>query len=369
MRRVSVAMVTNSPAPYRVPILNLVAKSDAVRLHVLYACGREPNREWDCPEISHPHTFLRENFWSSRHGTFIHNNTDVYSRLRALNPDVVVTNGFNPTHLYAFAYAQLHRRAHIAMTDGTIESEAGLTWLHRLARRMVFRRSRALIVASNGGRNLVRKYGVPDGNIFFSPLCANLSIQWDNVKPHSSGVDFLFSGRLVETKNPLFALEVAQGVARNIGRRVSLGVLGNGPLQANLQVQASVPGNQVELRMAGHVPQAEIPGWFAGARVFLFPTQWDPWGVVANEACRAGVPTIISPHAGAAGELVVDGVGGYVRPLNVDQWVEVATSLISDDTLHGQMSVQARRAAEPYSFEKAAAAIVEASIAAAGSYF
>ena len=56
----------------------------------------------------------------------------------------------------------------------------------------------------------------------------------------------------------------------------------------------------------GFAAQRELPDLYRSAKVFLFPTLADVWGVVANEACAAGLPVIVSPHAGVAGELVRD---------------------------------------------------------------
>jgi glycosyltransferase involved in cell wall biosynthesis len=108
------------------------------------------------------------------------------------------------------------------------------------------------------------------------------------------------------------------------------------------------------------VSQGEIPGWFARAQVFMFPTLADVWGVVANEACLAGVPVLVSPQAGVADELVRDGINGFVLPLDLDTWSSAATRLLTDGPLHQRMSLAARKAVKPYSFKNAAAGIVDA---------
>jgi glycosyltransferase involved in cell wall biosynthesis len=246
------------------------------------------------------------------------------------------------------------------MTDGTLNSEAELSWLHRRIRRVVVKRSDAFVAASRSGRSLFTTYGAPEGRILFSPLCANVSVQWHGVAPCMPGLDFLFSGRLVNVKNPLFALDVACGAAQRLGRRTRLAILGSGPLDAALRRRAAELAHHVEVNLVGNVRQSEVPAWCASARVFLFPTSWDPWGVVANEACLSGVPVIISPHAGAAGELIVDGVNGYVRPLDLAVWVNGAIALLSDDALHSRFSGQARERVQEYSFDNAAKGIADA---------
>jgi glycosyltransferase involved in cell wall biosynthesis len=355
-----VAVVTNIPAPYRVPVYDRVAQEPGIDLHVFYAARSEPNRQWDLPPLQHHHSFLRERFSGRSRGQFTHDNPDVVAELRRFDPSVVLTTGFNATHLYGFAFSYLRGRRHITMTDGTLQSEAELSWLHRLVRRVIIKRSDAFVAASNAGRSLLMSYGAPPDRILLSPLCANMSVKWHDVAPRAAGLDFLFSGRLLTIKNPLFALEVACAAAQRHGRRERLAILGDGPLEAPLRLRANELAQQVDVDIVGHVSQMEIPAWFASARVFLFPTSFDPWGVVANEACLAGVPTIVSPHAGAAGELIVDGVNGFVRPLDLSRWTDAAVELLTDDSLHARFSGQALRRVQGYSFDNAAKGIADA---------
>lgn len=55
---------------------------------------------------------------------------------------------------------------------------------------------------------------------------------------------------------------------------------------------------------------------FGRAKAFLFPLQWDePFGLVYIEAMACGTP-VITYDRGAAKEIVIDGVTGYVCPPN-----------------------------------------------------
>lgn len=353
------AMVTNIPAPYRVPVLNRVAAQAGVTLRTFYGAKTEPDRHWDLPPFEHDHCFLPGRI-VERNGRFIHHNPAVWNALSGFRPDVVVTTGYNPLHLAAWAWALLHRRRHVVMTDGTDVSEAGISIVHRSVRRLVFATSGAFVVAADGGERLLRSYGVPAVRIHRSPLCANTAVDWATSADVPRDIDLLFSGRLVPVKNADFALRVAHGLAQRLGRRVRLALLGSGPLESVLRQQAAALAERVDVQFAGHVSQAEIPRWFLRSRLFLFPTRWDPWGVVANEACMAGVPVLVTPHAGVAGELVKDGVGGRVLPLDEAAWVEAAAALFSDAMLYERYAAAARKAVEPYNFDHAAAGIVAA---------
>ena len=166
----TLALVVNEPPPYRIPVFNRVAAHPGLRLHVIFCCRREPNREWDLPAIAFEHQFLRERISTVR-GRYIHNNPDVLLALSRLRPDLVIGNGFNPTHLYAMAWCIAHRCPYVPMTDGTLQSERGLGPAHRRLRRWTYGRARALIAASQGGLALYRSYGVPRSACFLSCLC------------------------------------------------------------------------------------------------------------------------------------------------------------------------------------------------------
>jgi glycosyltransferase involved in cell wall biosynthesis len=356
MRRV--AIVTNNPAPYRIPVYNAILPDDTgIDLHVVFCTRREPHREWDLPVLDRPHYFLRERFTTFR-GEYVHVNPDVFRCLASIHPDVVITTGFNPTHLLAVLYAIRHRCAHISMTDGTTQSEKTLLWMHRVLRRWVFKRSAAFLGTADASLDIYRSYGCPEAALFRSPLCI------DNaafaVRGATKRFDLLFCGRIAAVKNPMFALEVAQATAKLLGRRVAVGYVGSGPLEPAVRDRASSLSD-VDVSFLGFASQKELPIRYAEARVLLLPSLWEPWGVVANEACASGVPVIASPHAGAAGELVCDGRTGFVRELAVGGWAEAAARLLTDAALYESLSRAARSlVAENFSFNRAAGGIVAA---------
>lgn len=357
-----VAMVTNIPAPYRIPVYERLATHDDLDLCVFFCSGREPDREWDLQEGGYRQVFFREKFFSYS-GKFVHCNPDAWSRLRSFAPDVVITTGFNPTFLLAFAYARLHGAHHIAMTDGTLYSEdATLTAIHRLVRRWVYGGSVAFIGASQGSFQLYRSYGVRDERMFQSHLCANNDAYgaYDGVTGASRPYDLVFSARFIAAKNPDFALSVADGVARRLGRRVRLLMMGSGEMDAELRRQAQSLAATVDVDFAGFVKQAALPERYASARVMLFPTQIDTWGVVANEAFAAGVPVIVTPMAGVAHDLVVHEQNGFVLKLDLEDWVRAATTLLSDDVTWRAMSAHGRKHVSRYSYDAAAAGIYNA---------
>ena len=352
-------IITNIPTPYRNPVYQAISdKLGLENFHVVFCAEKESNREWLLGQMGFSHAFLKPKVFN-KNGKHIHDNRDIWGVLNQLNPDVVITTGFNPTHLYSFAWAILHRKKHIPMTDGTLESEAELSHLHRMVRRVVYRFSPSFIGASMGAKRLYCDYGISTDYFFQSHLCAN-NAAFHPTEVTNRHYDFMFSGRFSPEKNPIFAIQVAKGVAVALGRQVKMLVLGSGPLLNEVKAYADSCLAEVSVDFKGFVQPDLLPELYCQAMIFLFPTSWDPWGVVANEACVAGQAVMVSPHAGVVGELVLHTDNGYVLPLELPLWVKHATNLLTNEDLLKQFSERGKAIVKNFSYENAANGILDA---------
>ena len=332
-----IAIVTNTLAPYRTPVFSALAESPDIDVHVFNCVEREPNREWDYTPLRSGQTTLARNFvvWRKR---YIHSNFDVICGLRRYAPDVVVTDGFNPTHIYAWLYARRNGIAHVTMTDGTLESERTLTPLHRWMRRRVYADTQAFVAASAGGQALFDSYGVSHAHRFTS--CLSVDNQAYARAPALPRYDLMFCGRMEAVKNPMFVIDLGVELAKRAGRCMRLLMVGDGAQTPLLRAAASCYPGLIEVEFAGFATQQALPALYRSARLFVFPTRWDPWGVVVNEACAAGLPVLATPAAGAAGELVRDGENGYVDELDVGRWADRAATLLEDQAVYQQFSAR-----------------------------
>ena len=119
----------------------------------------------------------------------------------------------------------------------------------------------------------------------------------------------MYCGQFNARKMPHFFVDVIDKIhTERPNLRVLL--LGDGPLRVEVLARLQTIG--VNFYYAGFRKQSELPKYYAAAKVLLFTSRQDPWGIVANEACAAGTPVIISRNAGAADELIVDCYNGFV---------------------------------------------------------
>ncbi len=355
--QIKVVIITNVPAPYRVPVWQRVAATPGISLELIFCSQAHIDTCQQPADYGFNLHFLNGRYLAMKR-RFMHCDFGVWSLLNQSNPDVVITTGYIPTFLIGFLWAIVRKVPHIAMTDGTANSEKSLTWLHRWIRRVVFEQSIAFVGACEGSRALFKQYGVADKRIHLAYLCADNN-KFSGLRP-SAKVDFIFCGRFIEHKRPLFALQVAREAAIRLGRKTSLDFVGSGDMEQKLRAYADEITEFVDTRFLGYATQAQLPECYARAKVFLFPSEWDPWGVVANEACASGLPVIVSPHAGVATELIVDNFNGYVRELNITLWADAAVTLLSDSDLYTRFSQNSREIVAKYNFDNSAQGLSDA---------
>jgi UDP-glucose:(heptosyl)LPS alpha-1,3-glucosyltransferase len=114
-------------------------------------------------------------------------------------------------------------------------------------------------------------------------------------------------------------------------------------------------GGGVENRVifVGHT--TTIWEYYAAADVFVFPTLYEPYGLVITEAMASGLPVITARAAGAA-DLIDDGVSGILLddPTDANELAAKINMLLSDTKLRSDMEREARLAVEGLSWDEVA---------------
>lgn len=88
------------------------------------------------------------------------------------------------------------------------------------------------------------------------------------------------------------------------------------------------------VRFAGMVPNAQLSGWLARARVVAVPSVWnEPCGLAAIEALACGTP-VVCTRVGGLPEIVEDGrAGAVVEPHNPAELAAALLRVLADDRL------------------------------------
>ena len=91
--------------------------------------------------------------------------------------------------------------------------------------------------------------------------------------------------------------------------------IGSGPLEGELRGRARDLPAQVSAEFAGQMENAKIPEYYRenGVSVFLNVSSSEGIPVSVMEACSCGIP-VIATDVGGTGEIVKDGVNGFLLP-------------------------------------------------------
>jgi glycosyltransferase involved in cell wall biosynthesis len=188
---------------------------------------------------------------------------------------------------------------------------------------LLYRLASQAIAPSSGTYDLLRSLGIPGERI------ANLPFVVDNdwwiaqsalvdrsavraslgANEHSSIV--LFCAKLQPWKRPLDLLQAfAQA---NIENSV-LVFAGEGPLRESLHSEAVRLGCAEKVRFLGFVNQSQLPSCYVAADLLVLPSEYEPFGLVVNEALLCGCMAAASDQVGAGRDLIQPVDPSFIYP-------------------------------------------------------
>ncbi|AWI91210.1 glycosyl transferase family 1 [Methylobacterium sp. DM1] len=359
-----VVVVTGALAPYTHVLYERLAERLADRdgraLHVLSCTPRERARQWVMPPPLHyRHAVLPGLRWHRSSIRNLYVNPAVVPRLAALRPAALVLNDFSPTMLMAAGAARLRRIPTLIRTDGVPETDPGRSSApHRWLRRAIVSGAAAGIGPSAGSGAVLARYGLPPERFVLSPLFPAWTPSAPPPPDSARRYDLLFCGMLnEEVKGARFFTDVVLG-CRALGRRLSVRVAGDGPLRAEMEARFAQAG--LSARFDGFLAQEALPEVYASARLFLFPSRGDVWGIVVQEALQSGTPVLASPHSGAARGLLEAHGCGEVWPMIVADWIAATVRLLDDESLRQGLRRAAERALPHFTAEAAVTGYIDA---------
>lgn len=117
--------------------------------------------------------------------------------------------------------------------------------------------------------------------------------------PRLGGRVVLFIGRVTLQKGPDHFLEAARLVAERMPE-IRFVMAGTGDLLTQMIRRAADLGIGSRIFFPGFVSREQVARLLKTAHVFVMPSVSEPFGIVALEAQKAGVPVIVSRQSGAA---------------------------------------------------------------------
>ena len=203
---------------------------------------------------------------------------------------------------------------------------------------------------------LAKNYGIERG-VSVVPTPVDL-VKFQDIQPEKIRASFglegkevlLFVGRLSREKG-LDMLLQAFILIQELRPGVRLLLLGRGPYEEALKAKQAKLGLKNLVIFAGAVPHEEVPGYYAAADLFVFPSTTETQGLVIIEAMAAGLP-VVAVRAPGAVDVLTEG-GGVLTENKSEAFAREVVDILADSGRQKELRDEALRAVERYSISDA----------------
>jgi len=150
--------------------------------------------------------------------------------------------------------------------------------------------------------------------------------------------NFIFSVGTIQPRKNLSTLVEAIGILRRNGHFPYQLLIAGGSGWKTSRIYASVKRcglTDREVQFLGHVPEEDLPLLYSGARLFVFPSLYEGFGLPLVEAMSSGVP-ILASDAPPVPEIVQD-AAILVSPQSPQDFANAIGRLLKDSALSAHL--------------------------------
>lgn len=283
------------------------------------------------------------------------------SALREDRPDVLHVHCFGPNGLWTTALARAARVPLVVGAHGETFMDADRVFetsrVQRWALPWSLRGAAAVTACSRYAAEDLRRFGLGPEQVAAVDVVGNgVDVALASALPAGTPRRYVLGlGRLVHVKG--FDLLVrAFAAAREAGRvddDVHLVVAGDGPERDPLRRLAASLGLADRLVLLGTLARDQVTAVVEAAEVLVVPSRVEAFGIVVLEGLRAGLP-VVAPARGGAGEIVRDGVDGFVVDATDVDALAAALGRLADPDLRARLGAAARETGARWTWARVA---------------
>jgi glycosyltransferase involved in cell wall biosynthesis len=321
-----VVLITNIPTPYRIPLYNALfeeCNKRGMKFTVVFASKGYKRRKWkiDFDKIKFPHHFLpsaKISFGGNGRVLFTYSN--ILKTLSWLSPDLIISAGFSIATIKIALYAcQKQTPPYIIWTESIDRPFHHRSGLRMLQRRLLGRKASAFLVSGSRAAAYVKTLGVKPGRIFraISTVDTDLfhqkTAQIRNALAETASGEkiLLYVGHFTRGKRIDLLLYLLHKLLL-ADNSIELWLVGSGPEYHALNTLSRSLGIEKNVLFFPFQQQENLFDFYARADCFVFPSEYDVWGMALVEAMASGLPCLASKSAGAAIDLIEHGKNGFL---------------------------------------------------------
>jgi glycosyltransferase involved in cell wall biosynthesis len=312
-----ILFVTNIPAPYRMNFFEGLGQH--IDLTVLYEARKARNIKFSYEGVSV--TTYKEIYLSDGYIKENLPNPKIISYLIKNKYDLIfLTNYRYATEMLAYILVKFLKTPYcIEIDGGRIKREIKLAYY---LKKWLLNGAVAYFSPAKAADELFIHYGVDRSKLIRYPVT---SINEDFIisseellkkieRRKSEPLTFLYVGRIIPEKGVDLLVHAYNEYCRVSDDTSKLIIVGNSPNKPFLQYIIDHKNNTTEIK--DFLSSKDLIKIYDESDVFIFPSYYDPWGLVINEAMARGLVILTSNTVVSANELIVDGINGYRFEIN-----------------------------------------------------
>jgi glycosyltransferase involved in cell wall biosynthesis len=340
-KKIRVLLLCSHPTQYGSPMWRRISQHPQVEAVVAYCSlqGAESHVDpgfgvevaWDVPLLD-GYSWVKLKNFSPRPGVgpfFGLVNPGVWKLIRTGRFDAIAvfTGYMCATFWIALLAAKVSGIPLLYGTDATtLHPRDGRGWKARVKKHLwpwLFRRADVVIAPSSGTVELMRSLSIPSDRIALMPYVVDNNWWTENARlvdrsavrkswrvPADASV-VLFCAKLQPWKRPQ---DLLRAFARADISDAYLVFAGDGAMRKDLEHEATDLNIRERVRFLGFVNQSGLPQIYCSSDIMVLPSEYEPFGVVVNEAMLCECTVIVSDHVGARFDLVRENETGFVYP-------------------------------------------------------
>ncbi len=314
-----VVIVDDIPTPYRIALFKAIQAIAPFRLSIVWLAARGREKQWELDVRGSGLDAYAARDWQlfvpsiDRRFTV---SRDIVSLVKRLNPDVLVTGGYHQTGYWQCLYYAMTRRVPLICWSGAtpVNERSRNRVIHR-AKKFYLRRCARLLAYGSDAAELLRMRGGEPARIHkvynttdLVSVRAATAAARPSCDPSRGPLRLLSVGRMMRDKGLQFLFEPL-GRLRN-EYQFEFRLVGDGPYRERLETITRHSGLSDRVNFVGYVQQEHLSEHLAWADVFVFPSTYDVWGIVVNEALAGGLYVLSSILAGVTVDLIDPAISG-----------------------------------------------------------
>jgi len=335
------AVVATHPIQYQAPVWRGLAATPGLDIHVCFGSdhsvrgyrdsGFGVEFKWDVPLLDgYPWTFLSTGHKVADTERFFSLRASGLSRhLESFRPDCALITAYTPFFCWE-ALASLNRlRVPVFLraetTDVALQRSAVKRTVRRFFLKRFYGRCAGFLAIGRNSRDHYLAHGISPARIGWAPYCVDTGLfdlqvrefeprrqqlrrDWGFSEDHTV---FLFSGKLIDKKDPLMLSRALLGMTDMERKRIGLIVAGDGALRPTFEMECRKALGSSCI-FPGFINQSRIGSLYAAADCLVLPSAWgETWGLVVNESMQFGLPAVVSDRVGCHPDLIEEGETGH----------------------------------------------------------